>query len=72
MRCLLRTIVLFVVFLSGMLSCKESKSLDNDEPVKKAEPIALIPSAAFTLPSAWTGMVKIGPKCASPATQMDP
>lgn len=27
-----------------MLSCKESKSLDNDVPVKKAEPIALIPS----------------------------
>lgn len=30
------------------------------------------PLAASTLPSAWTGMVKIGPKCASPATQMDP
>lgn len=27
-----------------MLSCKKSKSLDNDEPIQKAEPIALIPS----------------------------
>lgn len=44
MRHSLCTIVLLVVFLSGMLSCKKSKSLDNDEPIQKAEPIALIPN----------------------------